>query len=97
MDYISRDALLERVSEVKDKLELDLNKPFDDGVRIGFENVEIEIENFPAADVREVKWISIKERLPVGGDKSGAICENMRWRNGLRGVCAQMAETGGDR
>lgn len=60
-DYISREALLERVCEVRDKLSLDLNTPFEDGVRIGIENVEIEIENLPAADVREVKrgkWIA---------------------------------------
>lgn len=61
-DYISREALLDRVYALRDKLQLDLNNPFEDGVRIGFENVEIEIENYPAADVRPVargKWETV--------------------------------------
>lgn len=35
------------------------------------------IDSIPAADVREVKWISVKDRLPKGGDESGEICENV--------------------
>ena len=78
-DYISREALLERVSKVKDKLELDLNKPFDDGVRIGFENVEIEIENFPAADVRPV----VRGEVDFGTssiDKRWLLCRRSMFR-----------------
>jgi hypothetical protein len=36
------------------------------------------INNIPAADVEpKRKWIPVTERLPVGGDDSGDICENV--------------------
>lgn len=35
------------------------------------------LQSIPAADVRPVEWIPVTERLPVGGDESGAVCENV--------------------
>ena len=59
MSYISREAAIELGYWHGEKPTVD--NPFPDGV----DAVDIvDIENLPAADVREEKWISVKERLP---------------------------------
>ena len=54
-DHISQEAYINHLEEAGKLLELDLNNPFEDGVRIGLERAIMEADNFPAADVREVK------------------------------------------
>ena len=36
-----------------------------------------EMVDLAIAALERERWISVKERLPVGGDKSGAVCEDV--------------------
>lgn len=59
--YIEVEALLDRVSAMRNNLQLEINNPFEDGIRMGIEEMWKFIENIPCADVKPVvhgKWIA---------------------------------------
>ena len=106
-DYISRDAAIKAVDDAlfygtswRDALDA---IPATDAI----EELQQTVEHYKgcaddwykeACDYKDAlpRWISVKERVPVGGDKSGAICENVNlllddglvtcgWMNGITG------------
>lgn len=54
-----------------------IRKKYIHGGDEGFDEKRNEALDLAIAALERDRWISVEERLPVGGDKSGAVCEDI--------------------